>query len=181
IVSFDQCLAEYRRDAHARHWTFLPISVGALRALAKRDFHPYRSGDKHFFQGSSHDFDRGSLSAYHVVTTGHDTDGRDAAFERVAKANVFRINRVDGADLRDHRIIHLVLIALVGAAAVLPQAEMRVGVDHSGNHHFSFEIPNLGALWNSHTGADFLNGWIGGQNDAVFNVSSSCGHYECVG
>src|SRR4029077_2724334 len=123
----------------------------------------------------------GSLSAYHVVTTRHYTHGGDASFERVAKADVFRINRVDGSYLGDNRIIHLVLIALVGADAALPQAEMRVRVDHSGNHHFSFEIPNLGALWNSHTGADFLHGWIGGQNDAVFNVSSSCGHYECVG
>src|SRR5215468_11628073 len=178
IVSFDQRLAEYCRNAHAGHGTFFPVSVGAFGALAKRNFHAHRSGDKHFFQGSSHHFDRGGLSAHHVVTTGHDPDGRDAAFERVAKADVFRIDRIDGADLRDHWIIHLVFIALVGADSVLPEAEMRVRVDHSGNHYFSLEIPNLGALWNSHTGADFLNGWIADQNAAVLNISSSCGHYE---
>ena len=81
-----------------------------------------------------------------------------AAHQGVPEGDVFGVDGVQGAQVRDHGIAHFVFVALTGPHAVLAQAEVGVGVDHPRNENLAAHIPDLGVLGWPDVGADRFDG-----------------------
>src|SRR4029453_15420539 len=66
--------------------------------------------------------------------------------DRVADAEVGRVDGVEGADVRGDRVGHLVGVLAGPAVTLAVDADVDVGVDQAGQHHLAGRLDELGVL-----------------------------------
>ena len=154
VGGVDESAADHRRRAEPRARGLLLLAVDPLRVLAERRLHARRLAQRHLVDGPAPALQRDRLAADRIARARVDVNGEHAAANRVAEAQVGRVNRVDGADLRGDRLGHFVGVLAGPAFGLLAHSDVRVRIDEAGQDPRARGVDHLSAVGNSDGRAD---------------------------
>ena len=139
-----QIFTQQGRRHHAGDRRFFAIlTVCPLGIFTKGDLHGNRLLDEHIVHAIAVQLHRAECAANHVCRTRARDSRRHAAAQRISKGLVQRIDAVNGAYLRRHRITVFVGIVAFPARGFFMHADMAVTIHKTRRHQHSLRINDL--------------------------------------
>ena len=154
VARVHQRTADHRGRAEPGARRLVLLAVDPLGVLAEGGLHPGRLAQHHLVDGPPPALDGDRLPADGVAGARVDVHGQHAAADRVAEAEVGRVDRIERADLRGHRVGQLVGVRAGPALAFLVHADMPVGLDEPGQDPAARRLDDPDARGNGEVSAD---------------------------
>ena len=153
-----QSLTQQGCDTHARNRRFASLlSIAALRVLAECSLHGNRILDNHVIHYASVQLDGRERAADDIGGARTRDGSRNAAAQSQPERLILRVDAVNAAHVRRHRIRHFIIVSAFPANCFLIQTDVRMGIDQTGRNDAALCIEYLRALRDIQVRADCYN------------------------